>query len=360
MPESELSLQELREAIDIALQTPWSACTDDFLPSESLTDFSAPVQNLLGKGKRFRGIEVGIGWLASHDSMPTAWTPAVINLATAVEIYQASALVHDDVIDNAVTRRGLPAAHVAFAAQNDHSNNWYGISSAILWGDLLFSAASSFLHRATATLPTKTAEAVRRTFDIMTAEVAYGQYLDISAEFSDLSHARPPRAEAAMEVLKHKSARYSVVYPLLLGAALGGASPAQIDSLRQISEPLGTAFQLRDDDLGIFGDPEVTGKPSGDDIRQGKRTVLLALGWQMTDDAGRNYLMRYWGAPDVTGEVIENVRRIMVGSGAFARHEALINDRVQKAQTLLDQSTFSAPAQDFLAELAQKLTKRNS
>jgi polyprenyl synthetase len=154
----------------------------------------------------------------------------------------------------------------------------------------------------------------------MTGEVAFGQYLDVRA-------GRVPDQDdpvrAAMNVIVHKSARYSVVYPLTIGARLGGADAALVRLLAGIGRPLGIAYQLRDDDLGVFGDAEVTGKPLCGDVAEGKRTVLLALTGRCASPADADWLRSRLGGA-VTEEDAERIRDIVASSGARSRHEALI------------------------------------
>src|SRR5690606_26034035 len=187
----------------------------------------------------------------------------------------ASALVHDDLMDASDTRRGRPAAHKALE-QEHTSRGWpgdsvqYGAAAAILLGDLLLSWSDELLRRCG--LPLTDVSTALEIFDLCRSEVIAGQFLDVSVQAR--GHAD---VDEAMTVLRYKSAKYSIERPLHVGAALAGATPAVIERLTAFGLPLGEAFQLRDDILGVYGDPTTTGKPAGDDLVEGKRTVLVAL-----------------------------------------------------------------------------------
>src|SRR5215475_10788135 len=192
----------------------------------------------------------------------------------ALELVQASALMHDDVMDASDFRRGEPAVHRRFAATH-RRNDWagdpegFGRAAAILLGDLCLAWSDELLH-GSGLDPYALARA-RPVFDEMRTEVSAGQYLDVLAQVS-----RDTSVERASTIARYKSAKYTVERPLLFGAALADAPAPVRAAFSGYGLPLGEAFQLRDDILGVFGDPAVTGKPAGDDMREGKRTVLVA------------------------------------------------------------------------------------
>lgn len=312
-----------------------------------------PARTLVTGGKRMRAVLGTIGYAVACATLGESWeeeswaahladAPA-LRLGAALELYQASALIHDDYMDGAPTRRGAPSAHRRFAALH-RDRAWggeaaaFGASGAILLGDLLLSVAGEEMDeavtlrgaRAGAGEPASmtTLLAARRAFDAMTAEVAVGQYLDVRSQVLPLDTPSQDEADLrrALTVVQHKSARYTVVHPLLIGAALGGLSAEHdaVEALRVMAEWIGVAFQLRDDELGVFGDPAVTGKPSGDDLREGKRTALVALTRARADEAGRTLIDGVLGRADVGGDEVEAVRTLMEDCGARAAHENLI------------------------------------
>ena len=305
-----------------------------------------------------------------------------VGLGTALELYQASALIHDDLMDGADTRRGLPAAHRFFARDHD-ARGWlgpsqtFGANGAILLGDLLLSLAgeemSALARTRTSCEPAdKALWRARAAFDAMTTEVALGQFLDVRSENLPLPWGQDPTVAArhmhddALSVVRHKSARYSVRHPLLIGALLAGLDPSSptAEHLAAFGEEIGIAFQLRDDELGVFGSPRVTGKPAGDDLREGKRTVLLALAWGRCDDTGRKLLGSVLANTETTSNQIAEASALIEDCGARAVHEEIIATHrdagVRALGRLRDEGVVSTASLEDLVELADLLTHRDS
>jgi len=283
-------------------------------------------------GKRLRPSFCHLGWLGAGGSadLGSVDRPSpVVVAAAALELLQASALIHDDVMDDSDTRRGRPATHVEF--QRIHASAGrrgdpvrFGTASALLLGDLAQAWADEMLR--TCGLDQQPVLAGLRCFDRMRTEVITGQYLDLLAQTA-------PRGSVgqAERVLRYKSARYTVTRPLELGGTLAGAGAGLLDAYRAIGDPAGEAFQLRDDLLGIFGDPALTGKPIGDDLREGKRTVLVALAYQGADRVGVHVLDRWLGAADLTAAGADDVRAVLADSGAVKGVEQMIAERTERA-----------------------------
>ncbi|MFZ0529803.1 MAG: polyprenyl synthetase family protein, partial [Propionicimonas sp.] len=231
-------------------------------------------------GKRLRPAFCCWGYLAAAggDRVPDH----VLRAAASLDLLHVSALVHDDVMDGSDTRRGLPAAHVQLARRHAvgacrGSSDEFGHAGAILLGDLLLIWSMELFT--TCGAPARALAAAQPLLAAMRAEVTGGQYLDISAQTrSPLDARSDPEAVLALvrRVVEFKTAKYTVVRPLQIGAALGGADPKLLADLARYGSPLGRAFQYRDDVLGVFGDEALTGKPAGDDLREGKLTVLIA------------------------------------------------------------------------------------
>lgn len=344
-----------------------TSAADDVAPH--LEELLAPGRALLTGGKRLRARLCGAGWLAAGEAATEpAEEPheALVLAGSALELFQATALIHDDVIDESLTRRGAPAAHQRFAGLHRSGDfrgdaTAFGHAGAILLGDLLLAAATAEMRSAASAAGAPAGEAAHRIFDAMMIEVAFGQYLDVRAQDLPWEHAAGTEAvERALQVVRHKSARYSVEHPLALGAALAGGSPELITALRAIGLPLGEAFQLRDDELGVFGDPEVTGKPAGDDLREGKRTVLLALTLQRANDDERKMLQERVGATDLGGCDVELIRDLMHRSGAVAEHERLIAAQQAQGLQALQRAQLPAAAENNLIALAEALVRRAS
>ncbi|MDP9800170.1 geranylgeranyl diphosphate synthase type I [Arcanobacterium wilhelmae] len=292
-------------------------------------EFVEPVRELAQGGKRTRALFVAAGWEAAGGE-----DPLPLHAGTAVELYQLSALVHDDLIDHATTRRGTDASHVGFAKIHARESmrgiaDEFGTAATIVLGDYLLSLAMEEMAVAEA-VSDEARSAGMRLFATMTAETAFGQYLDIRAENVPLSPDVEEATDSALAVLLHKSARYSVESPLLLGATLRGADHATLTALSKVGLPLGEAFQLRDDDLGIFGKPELTGKPVGSDWSEGKRTVLLALtraGLDVSNLANADALL---GSP-LDAQQARRVQELVEKSGARELHERMITRREDAA-----------------------------
>ena len=304
-------------------------------------------------GKRFRAAFCWWGYRAVRDDV--ADEAALVRAAASLELLHASALVHDDVMDASDTRRGRPSTHRAFEALHGEagwggSAEQFGVAAAILLGDLLLSWSDELLRRCG--LPDDVVRDALGYFDLTRSEVITGQFLDVSVQAR-----RASDVEQAMRVLRYKSAKYSVERPLHIGAALAGADTARIEALTGFGLPLGEAFQLRDDLLGVYGDPAVTGKPAGDDLTEGKRTVLVAIALDRaaTEDAKR--LDGALGSALSLAEV-EDLRRVISGSGADAEVERRIADLTRTSLAALEASPVTSTARVVLRELALAATQR--
>jgi len=325
------------------------------------------VAALLRGGKRLRASFTYWSWRA-HGGVPgTPQEEAALGVGAALELFHAAALFHDDVIDGSDTRRGRPAAHRAFAAAHRRAgltgdDERHGAAVAILLGDLTLVASDARFAAAVAGVPASAAAAARAVFDEMRTEVTVGQYLDVLAQALPWDDDDVAVEERARRVIRTKSARYSVEHPLALGAALAGA--ADLRRARAVGLPLGEAFQLRDDLLGVFGDPAVTGKPAGDDLREGKRTVLVARavraarenGDQVTADLLRTGL----GDPGLSPGQIAELAAAVARTGAPDEVEALIADLADRALHLVETSGWPEPARSRLADLARRAVDRRA
>ena len=331
-------------------------------------EFTQAVLSAASGGKRFRALMAHVGYcLGAGLALGEVFLP---HLSAALELYQASALVHDDIIDRANERRGAPTPH-RLLADHHGRRRWmgsptdFGEHAAILVGDFLFSAATDAADAQALLLDEAATESFTRRFADMHAEVALGQYLDIVAEQTPLDPHRDDAVSGAdaLDVALHKSAHYSVVHPAALGAICASAPPGQVSALLAILDsvltPWGLAFQLRDDDLGVFGDPQVTGKPAGDDLREGKRTVLLALTWEASTPSERRELTRVLAVPTASPSEIGAATRIVARNGRDA-HEETIARLVADGHAALQQANVGDEARRMLAELCSILTARRS
>ncbi|NBR94679.1 MAG: polyprenyl synthetase family protein, partial [Actinobacteria bacterium] len=237
----------------------------------ALTEVSIALKEFLAGGKRLRPLFAVAGSIGAGGS---ADDPTLFRAAASLELLQACALIHDDMMDGSDTRRGAPSMHRRFEENHrarsglgDSEN--FGSATALLLGDLALVWSTQALNQAG--LNDSQLRAVNPIFDIMRVELMAGQYLDIHGG------SRPQMSVAdALKIATFKSGKYTIERPLHFGAALAGADMELLTIYSAYGNPLGIAFQLRDDLLGVFGDSSVTGKPAGDDLLEGKRTALVA------------------------------------------------------------------------------------
>jgi geranylgeranyl diphosphate synthase type I len=285
----------------------------------------------------------------------------VLNAVSALELVQACALVHDDLMDASELRRGQPTVHVRFAEAH-RAGAWhgepeqFGMAAAVLLGDLALAWADDMF--ADAPLSDAMRRAAREPWLAMRAEMFAGQYLDVLAQAEG-----DESEERALGVARLKTAAYTVERPMHLGAALAGADQDTIASVRTFGTDIGVAFQLRDDLLGVYGDTEVTGKPAGDDLREGKRTLLVSLGLSYAERAGRHadadLLRAALGDPDLTLATIDQVRELLVEVGAVDELERRIEKLTASGLAALDVAGLVEPGRTRLADLAIAATRRD-
>jgi geranylgeranyl diphosphate synthase type I len=338
-----------------------SAALDGFLDRQDarlasvaheVGELGLALRDLLSGGKRLRPAFGYWAWRGA--GMPD--DDRVVTAAAALELFQASAIVHDDVMDRSDIRRGQPAVHRRFGALHGaagwHSDrDAFGTGAAILVGDLCLSWSDEMFF-GSRLAPERLARA-RPIFDEMRTELMGGQYLDLLEQaLGGGSVAR------ARRVIQYKSARYSVLRPLQLGAALAGARRELREAYDAYGLPLGEAFQLRDDVLGVFGDPAETGKPAGDDLREGKRTVLVALAVQHGSGAQARVIDRHLGDPALDLAGVAALREVLVETGALAAVERMIAAGTEQALDALDTVEVAPPADRVLRELAVAATAR--
>jgi geranylgeranyl diphosphate synthase, type I len=307
---------------------------------------------VLGGGKRLRPAFAYWGYRGAGGIDSDEVTAAVATL----ELVQASALIHDDVMDASDTRRGEPAVHRRFATMHT-GHNWegdaeaFGAGSAILLGDLCLAWSDELLRRSG--LDARTLLRARPDFDLMRTELIAGQYLDVHAQATGDSSLR-----RASIVARYKSAKYTVERPLLFGASIAGAGVRIRQAYSDFGLPLGEAFQLRDDVLGVFGDPHRTGKPAGDDLREGKRTYLVAAAFAAADPATAARLEHGLGDPALDDVGVAELCDIIVNTGALEQTEQRISSLTEAALLALSTVELADNAAAVLADLAGAATHR--
>jgi geranylgeranyl diphosphate synthase, type I len=351
-----LDLPGLRERVDAALDRFLGGREAELRAIDSELDVQLEVVGaFIAGGKRLRPAFCAWGWRGAGGA---ADDPRIVTAAAALELLQTAAIVHDDIMDASDTRRGRPSVHRQFASLHS-ARQWagpaepFGVAGALLLGDLCLCWSDEMLR--SCGLPADRLLEGFRYFDLMRTEVMAGQYLDLVSQASGTTS-----LPAAMRVVRYKSAKYTVERPLHLGGVLAGASPELLAAYSAYGIPLGEAFQLRDDVLGIFGDPQVTGKPAGDDLREGKRTVLVAKTLDAATPPQAERFRQRLGDRELDAGGIGELRDVIVATGALATVERLIADLTEAAETALAKAPMAdEDARAALAELARLATQRS-
>jgi geranylgeranyl diphosphate synthase, type I len=352
-----LDAEDLRDRVHKVLETFLSR---QLTALESVSPDCAPMAEaaaeLMHGGKRLRPAFCYWAWRGAGGEDGEE----ILTAATALEFFQAAALIHDDVMDDSDTRRGMPAVHRRFATLH-RGAGWtgngerFGLAGAVLvgdlclvWSDELFTASGLPGHRLARARP---------MFDRMRTELMGGQYLDM-LEQAVAAQRRDGAVERARRVIHYKSAKYTIEHPLLIGGLLAGADDDLLAAYSAYGLPLGEAFQLRDDVLGVFGDPAETGKPAGDDLREGKRTVLIAKALQRATPDQAALVQRLLGDPGLDTTGVEALREVIRTTGARDAVERLIDDLVDRARAALRAARTTPEARAVLDGLVDAATIR--
>lgn len=310
-----------------------------------------PVRKSVEGGKRMRPLLL----LASHAAHSGSNPTAAAHVAAALELFQTAALIHDDVLDDSDTRRGRPALHKRMEGLHQE-RGWHGSAAdfgeagAVLAGDLALMCAQRALESGLGDLEPEPARTVADLFSRMADLVTLGQYADMRAAVQPLAALESQEREIRA-VMRTKTASYTGEAPLALGAALAHASAATVDAMKRAGLALGHAFQLRDDILGLTGSPENTGKPAGDDVREGKRTLVLWRAWNHTNDAGRTTLASVVGDRNAADAAVAKVLDVIQATDAMAWAEDEITESARQARDILDDLELSDTGATALEEL---------
>jgi geranylgeranyl diphosphate synthase type I len=302
---------------------------------------------IVAGGKRLRPVFCYCAFVGSGGDPDD---PMIVDAAAALEMVHTFALVHDDVMDGSDLRRGNLAVHGRFAREHAVAvrrgeARRFGEGMAILIGDFAVVYADTFMR--------ETSQEARAVFDELRIELCVGQSLDLIGTV-----AANTEAAVAHRIARYKSGKYTVERPLHLGAALTGRLAELGDVLSAIGLPLGQAFQLRDDVLGVFGEEAVTGKPVGDDLREGKPTPLLALAFERAGRSDREVLARV-GARDLSAADIRALQEVFISTGARAELEAEINRLVARARAALERAPLRNDARAWLGDLTAYVAWRD-
>lgn len=321
----------------------------DVLGEEDLPDLLD--QLIRSGGKRIRPVMAYLGWLTASGRARGIGQAEVVRVGAALELLHLFALVHDDVMDESTSRRGRPTVHTRADQLHVESSGLgesarFGESIAILLGDLAHAEAD---HLA-ADLPPE----MRRIWRLLVVELVYGQRRDLTGSAAgrrDLSNAR--------EIARLKSGGYTVERPLELGAAAARAPEVVAARLAHYGREVGEAFALRDDLLGVWGDPARTGKPAGDDLVSGKPTVIIALAEERLSGPDRTTLSRI-GSPSLGDADVAALQEAMLASGVVAEVETMISDHVTSALAALDEPALDPVGVRELTQMAYQIAWRES
>ncbi len=311
----------------------------------------AVLPEFVADGKCLRPMFAYVGWRCGAPD-----SDAALRAASSLELLHCFALAQDDVMDDSPLRRGRPALHVRFERWHSErgwsgSARRFGESAATLAGDLFLVWSEQMLRESGLD-----AEALARgwpRYDLMRAELAIGQLADLVNDARAL-----PTWEALLDVLRRKSGNYTVRRPLEFGAALAGCGPDVLAALAEYGGLVGEAFQFRDDLLGVFGDPAVTGKPTGQDLRERKASSVVVLAAERAERRQRAELDELLALPVVDDDAVTRWRELIVATGARDRLGELIRERAEKALAVIDPAMFPEHAVDALAVLATACTER--
>ncbi|SDY47511.1 geranylgeranyl diphosphate synthase, type I [Amycolatopsis xylanica] len=353
-PVASLELEVIHQAVEKHLARFFNAKARE--PADAhLTDLRIPQtlgEFVFAGGKRLRPALCVLGWQSAGGS---GGFDAVIATAASLELFHAFALIHDDVMDESDIRRGQPTLHRILAGRHaDRPDpDRLGANAGILFGDLALSWTDEILYGASLTPEQR--RAVAPILFAMRTEVMYGQYLDLLATgrpTTDLGH--------AMLIARLKTAKYTIERPLHLGAALAGGDKALLRGLTAFAIPVGEAFQLRDDLLGVYGDPGETGKSTVDDLRSGKHTVLMALALARAEPADKRLLRFLVGDPELTEVDAARVRAVLDATGARSSVERMIATRCRRGERALTGLDLPPAVTAALREFARRAAVRIS
>ncbi|MFZ1286011.1 MAG: polyprenyl synthetase family protein [Candidatus Phosphoribacter sp.] len=321
-------------------------------PEELTVELVAELRRRVREGgKRLRPIYSIWGWLAAGGQSRPQTHALLVEIGAALELLHLFALVQDDVMDRSDHRRGLPTLHLTAAEAHRRLGSLgdpvlFGDSAATLLGDLALSEACLLVAANPAP--------VRALWRLMTVELVHGQLYDLTHAAS-----RDRRIEMTRAIARLKTGRYTVTRPLQLGALVAGADDDLALRLGAYGDLVGDAFAIRDDILGVWGDPATTGKPVGDDLRSAKPTVLLAMAAERVPESGRA-LMAACNAGTLDDDGVHALRDGLAAWGVLDRAEAMIAELVTEASGLLASTPVDPQARAALDGLANRVAWRCS
>jgi len=319
---------------------------------EALDSVGDMLAEFVSGGKCLRSTFMYLGWLCGAPP-----SGAALSAAASLELLHAFALLQDDVMDDSDERRGLPAVHVRLARWHRRrglsgSARRFGQSAAILLGDLCLIWAEQMLRESG--IEPDRLQRVWPRYDTMRIELAVGQFADLASDIRRL-----PSLEAVLDVARRKSGNYTVRRPLEIGAAMAGCDERLLWHLGHYGTAVGEAFQLRDDVLGVFGSPAVTGKPNGGDLLERKATSLVVSAYELADAATREELTELMHTGELDEAALDRWRALIAATGAVDRIEDMIACRLASARKHLADMPIGDSVRAALSDLAMACGERS-
>lgn len=294
-------------------------------------------------GKRLRGMMVDLGFRLS----PSEYREEVMKAGAAFEVFQTAILAHDDMMDKSITRRGKPT--IFHQLGEDH----YAASQTVCLGDVGF--FQTFIILSELDFPSERKTVAIRFFARHILATALGQMLDIEFSMKEKSRSE----EDALLIAYLKTSTYTFIAPLILGASLGGADKSYLKKLEAFGSPLGVAFQIQDDILGIFGDEKTIGKSVTSDVEEGKNTALITKAYEKADPNQKKILDRYYGQGTITLEHLLLVKQVFIETGALDYAKSMAVQYGDKAKKMIPELTQDSQLQNLLSEMADYIIARN-
>ena len=307
----------------------------------------------VSSGKCLRSTFMYVGWLCG-----AAPDPAAMSAAASLELLHVFALLQDDVMDQSHERRGRPAVHVQLAQWYQKRGlsgpaEHFGQSAAILLSDLCLVWAEQMLRESG--VSARRLAKVWPRYDAMRIELAVGQFADLANDIRDL-----PSLQTVLDIARRKSGNYTVRRPLEIGAAMADCDDRTLTELGRYGGDLGEAFQLRDDMLGVFGSPEITGKPNGGDLLERKATSVVVAAYEMADATTRHQLDELIRGDDLDDAALHHFRSLILATGAAQRIEQMIDERVERVRNILSDMAINESARAALSNLADACVVRSA
>lgn len=305
-------------------------------------------------GKNIRGSLTKLG----YECFGGKNERAILEASLMVEIAHAFLLMHDDIMDQDNLRRGRPTIHVQYEKLHQQrykkgESRHYGTSLAIDLGDAGFVISNLIL--ANSQFSPKVKEKVSRKFHQVLLETAFGQAIDVSYE-----NLESVTEEDVMRVHHYKTANYTITGPLQYGALFAGAEEKEIGKIEKYGLPVGIAFQLRDDELGLLSDEKTLGKPIGGDVKENKNTILHLKALELAKVKDKEFIKDAYGNKDLTEKELDRVREITIKTGALAYSQKMARDLVEKGKKFVPQITSNLELQDTLYKIADYMIERES